>query len=144
MTKRQYKNYNFDVGKSQRNKIGFSELWLECAQCGIAEQPDIKTALQQLSVNPQDGECIAHVRSRLRAAAIQEILNPEPFRRTNPTSANRVTGPILLGKIRHSGVPWGIRQDALTEHLICVGRTGGGKTTTIKKILREILKRRKS
>ena len=144
MNRYQFNNKRTSREIGRKVRAASSELWLECAQCGIAEQPDIKTALQQLSVNPQDGECIAHVRSRLQAVAIQEILNPEPFRRTNPTLAYKVSGPILLGKVRHSGVPWGIHQDALTEHLCCVGRTGGGKTTVIKSILKGILKRRKS
>lgn len=144
MNRNQFNNKGTSWGTGRRFGTGSSELWLECAKCGIAEQPDIKTALQQLSVNPQDVECIAYVRSRLRAVTIQEILNPEPFRRTNPTLAYKVSGPILLGKVRHSDVYWGIHQDALTEHLICVGRTGGGKTTVIKKIIREILRRRKS
>ena len=144
MNKRQFKSKATSTGIGRGYGAGSSELWLECARCGIAEQPDIRTALQQISINPQDVECIAHVKSRIRTVAIQEILNPEPFRRSNPTRSNKVSGPIFLGRVRHSGVLWGIHQDALTEHLICVGRTGGGKTTVIKKILSEILKRRKT
>ena len=144
MNRNQFNNKNTSRETGRRSKIDSSQLWLDCAKCGIAELPDIKTALQQLSVNPQDFECLAYVRSRLRAATIQEILNPGPFRRTNPTNSNKISGPIILGKVRHSEISWGIDQDALTEHLICVGRTGGGKSTVIKKILREILKRRKS
>lgn len=130
------------MGIGRASGAGLSDLWFECAQRGIAEQLDIKTALQQLSINPQDAECIEFVKSRLRSVDIQETLNPEPFRRSNPTRTNEVSGPIQLGNVRHSGVPWGIHPKALTEHLCVIGRTGGGKTTVIKAIIRQLLKRK--
>lgn len=73
---------------------------------------------------------------------VQDMLNPDPFRSSNPTRPGDINGPICLGKVKHSSLMWGIHPAALTEHLCCLGRTGGGKTTVIKSILGQLLKRK--
>jgi len=141
--KRSFRVGNYKAAKKRRGEGGISELWLECIQTGLIKDQSVKTALEQLSVNPYDSECLAHVKGELHNYEIQEVLYPDDFRKTNPTSPNRLGGLIILGIVRHSNIRWGIDQNSLTEHLVCVGRTGGGKTTVIKKILRGILARRK-
>jgi len=136
-----YKRAGWETNRSFRT--GFSDLWLKCAKSGIAGKADIRTAFQQLSINPNDKNCLEYIYRQLRSVTIREILNPEPFRQTNPVSSSKISGSILLGKVKHSGISWGINKDVLTEHLICIGRTGGGKTTVIKKILRGILREKK-
>ncbi|MCH9031313.1 MAG: ATP-binding protein [candidate division Zixibacteria bacterium] len=106
----------------------------------MISEPLIKSAIEQLSIDPYDIECAQFVQGRIRSMDVEDILHPDPFRRTNPTHPNSVTGPIMLGKVRHSNTCWGIHQEALTEHFCCVGRTGGGKTTIIKSIIRQLLK----
>ncbi len=120
-----------------------SKLWLDCTTRDLTSDPLIMSALQQLSVNPYDIECVQYVQERIRSVDMQDILDPDPFRRINPTTPSRLTGPINLGIVHHSGVAWGIHPEALTEHLCCVGRTGGGKTTVIKIILKHLLRMKK-
>ena len=121
--------------------VNAARLRLECAQRGLMADPTIRTALQQLSVNPSDAECARFVQGRIHAADVRDLLDPDPFRQTNPGCSDGVTGPIRLGQIGRSSGTWGIRPEMLTAHLCAVGRTGGGKTTVIKAILRHLLSR---
>ena len=117
-------------------------LRLECTKRDLVIDPQIATALDQLSVNPYDFECAQFVLQRIGSYDLQETLNPDPFRKTNPSRYSNVDGPIKLGRVIHSNIPWGIKASALTEHMVIVGRTGGGKTTVIKNILSQLLSRR--
>jgi hypothetical protein len=126
---------------SYRQKTGSnSDLWLECARRGLSADPLIHSALQQLSVS-YDFNCEQLVQNSIRSFDIREILNPDPFRDTNPSNSAQVCGPIDMGQINHTGVAWGIKPASLTEHVCLIGRTGGGKTTAIKRILSHLLKR---
>ncbi len=71
----------------------------------------------------------------------QELLYPEPFRQSNP-SGNAMNGEIRLGVIRHTDSVWGISTAALTTHLLLTGRTGGGKTSVIKSIIKQLIEKR--
>lgn len=113
--------------------------WLECAERGISDEPLIQTALQQLSVNPSDHECRRTLLEAIHAFDTREKLHPEPFRRSNPGYTKRINGPIRLGVVNHTGAAWGISSDLLTKMMVVIGRTGGGKTTVIKKIIRGLL-----
>lgn len=119
-----------------------TNLWLECAKRGIGDDPLIKTALQQLSMNPSDLECRYLITNSIHAHDVREMLHPEPFRRSNPGRSSRITGPIRLGAVSHTGIEWGISPDVLTKMVVLLGRTGGGKTTVIKAIIRGLLQRR--
>ncbi|MCP4603467.1 MAG: ATP-binding protein [Proteobacteria bacterium] len=130
------------VSANRRKGVDQSHLWLECARRGLASAPLIKSALQQLSIDPSDFECEQLIENQIHSMDVQDILNPDSFRRTNPDRLSNVTGPIQLGKVRHTNVPWGIYPKALTEHTCLIGRTGGGKTTVIKAIIRQLLERR--
>ena len=118
------------------------DFWIECAKRGIGDDPLIKTALQQLSMNPSDFECQCLIVDSIHAFDVRELLHPEPFRQSNPGNASRITGPIRLGVVNHTGVEWGISPDMLTKMVVLLGRTGGGKTTVIKAIIRGLLQRR--
>lgn len=138
-----YRKTTYSTVPANRQKgVDHSQLWLECAQRGLTSDPLIKSALQQLSINPFDIECEQLIRQEIRSMEVQDILDPDPFRRVNPTHLSNVTGPIRLGRVQHSNVCWGIYPEALTEHLVLIGRTGGGKTTVIKAIIRQLLKRK--
>jgi len=102
----------------------------------------IKTALQQLSINPNDAECQGIIDEAIYAHDVQEMLYPEPFRRSNPKNPTSLVGPIRLGLVNHSGIEWGISPEMLTKMVVVLGRTGGGKTTVIKAIIRGLLKNR--
>lgn len=129
-------------GPNRRKAVNQSQLWLECAQRGLTSDPLVKSALQQLSINPYDLECAQLIQHEIRSMDIQDILRPDQFRRTNPARLNQVSGSIRLGRVQHSNVWWGIHPQALTEHMVLIGRTGGGKTTVIKALVRQLLERR--
>ncbi len=120
------------------------DFWIECAKRGIDEHPLIKTALQQLSMNPQDINCQQLINSLIHKYDVRELLHPEPFRRSNPGNRFNISGPIRLGLVTHTGIEWRISPDQLTKMLVILGRTGGGKTTVIKAIIREILRHQKA
>ncbi|MCK5125558.1 MAG: ATP-binding protein [candidate division Zixibacteria bacterium] len=120
------------------------DFWMECAKRGIGEDPLIKTALQQLSMNPQDINCQQLITSLIHKYDVRELLHPEPFRRSNPGNRYTVSGSIRMGLVNHTGIEWGISPDMLTKMMCVVGRTGGGKTTVIKAIIRELLKQHKA
>lgn len=117
-------------------------LWLECAKRGIGDDPLIKTALQQLLMNPNDQECQYLIADAIHGHDVREMLHPEPFRRSNPGQGSIITGPIRLGVVNHTAVEWGISPDMLTKMVVLLGRAGGGKTTVIKAIIRGLLERR--
>lgn len=119
------------------------DYWLECARRGLSDEALVRSALQQLSMNPDDMICLRIVTEAISAHDTRELLHPEPFRRSNP-SGSMMNGEIRLGVIRHTGAIWGISPATLTTHLLLAGRTGGGKTTVIKSIIRQLLEKRTS
>ena len=115
------------------------DLWLECAKRGIGDDPLIRTALQQLSMNPSDLECQYLISDAIHTHDVREMLHPEPFRRSNPGHSSSITGPIRLGIVKHTAIEWGISPDMLTKMLVVLGRTGGGKSYVIKAIIKGLL-----
>lgn len=71
--------------------------------------------------------------------SLGDIFTPDPFS-PNP-SGEDVIGQILIGKVRQTGVPFGLNLEELNEHTLITGRTGAGKTTIIYLILYQLLKR---
>lgn len=70
---------------------------------------------------------------------LDKILTPDPFE-PNPTS-NEVDGEIKIGKVRQSGVPFGLNLEELKEHTLITGRSGSGKTTIIYLMMLQLLKK---
>lgn len=101
----------------------------------------MKSALQQLSVNPGDETCHGIIVEAISAHDTRELLYPEPFRQSNP-SGDVMSGEIQLGVVRHTGAVWGISAATLTTHLLLTGRTGGGKTSVIKSIIKQLIEKR--
>ncbi|RJX20079.1 MAG: DUF87 domain-containing protein [Desulforudis sp.] len=66
-----------------------------------------------------------------------DMLCPDPF--TPNPSANDVDGQVRLGKVRQTGVPFGLNLDELGEHTLITGRAGSGKTTLIYLIIAHLL-----
>lgn len=115
--------------------------WLECAKRGLTDEALVKSALEQLSINPNDETCHIIITEAINKHDTQELLYPEPFRRFNP-AGNQLSGEIKLGVVLHTGAIWGISPALLTTHLLLVGRTGGGKTSVIKSIIKQLIKKR--
>jgi ABC-type dipeptide/oligopeptide/nickel transport system ATPase component len=133
------KNNTLTSNTRTNNRPSSRNYWLECAKRGLSEELLVKSALQQLSVNPSDSDCHRIITQAISSHDTRELLHSEPFRRTNPTG-NAVNGTIRLGVVRYTGAAWGLPPKALTNHLGIFGRTGGGKSEIIKSIIKSLRK----
>ena len=120
---------------NRRKGVDHSQLWLDCARRGLSSKLLIKSALQQLSIDPYDFECKQFIDSQIHSMDVQDILNPDSFRRTNPCISGVVDGPIQMGTIQHSNLTWGISPAMLTQHMIVFGMNGMGKSVTLKTLV---------
>lgn len=116
------------------------DLWLECAKRGLTTNPVILSCLQQLTVNPHDYVCVQFLKEEINRNDTRELLNPQPFRRSNPNNTNHFNGIIHLGEVDHTGIRWSIDSKTLTEHVSISGRTGGGKSNLIRLIAQQVLR----
>ena len=123
---------------------GFINLLIRSRKLGLHRHPIHCAQLRFLEVDPTDTEMLEIVQESLAQAELDQILNPDPFRATNPVSGSELPGTIGIGLIPPAGVPWLILPEALTNHLLIAGRTGGGKTNLILLILAQILERRQN
>lgn len=82
-----------------------------------------------------DEETLLKCFTRLNA-----VLQPDAFS-PNPTGGpeDNVDGIIRIGKVKQTGVPFGLNFEELAEHTLITGRAGAGKTTLIYIILIQLL-----
>lgn len=106
---------------------------------GLMRDVKFTRLLSLLSADPNDSELLEIVNERLQDTEMKQLLVPDPFRATNPLSQSDFTGEIILGCTPPNRVIWRIPCEQLTQHLLCVGRSGGGKTNTILLILTQLL-----
>ncbi|MCK5127315.1 MAG: DUF87 domain-containing protein [candidate division Zixibacteria bacterium] len=91
-----------------------------------------------LKANPADVMVYNLIIEMLKEAEMNDLVDPDPFRATNPIS-NLLPGTIGLGKVPPKGVPYLIYPEMLTTHMLICGRTGGGKSNLIFLILLQLL-----
>lgn len=103
---------------------------------GLDRKPVINHVLHFFQINPDDT-----LQEILRESIDQENLlninDPNPFRKTTPTIP--LPGEIYLGNVQESEVPWMLSSNQLTNKILIIGRSGGGKTNLILLILAQIL-----
>lgn len=127
------------AGKSHiRSARDRRDLWLECANLDLIQDPCIHTALQQVSVNPNDLECREFICGEIRSEKIRDVLHPDAFRRTNPTGKQTVDGPIRLGVVQGTSAPYGLYSESLRRHMGIFAMTGMGKSVTMMEIIRAL------
>ncbi len=69
---------------------------------------------------------------------LQQVI-PDPFRKTAPRDSNYFQGELDLGVIPHHGHSFSANIESINKHWLCLGKTGGGKTTLIRNALLQIL-----
>ena len=111
---------------------------------GVNRYPRFTQLMRFLQVNPDDSELCELAVEALDEAEMRELLDPDPFRATNPISPHDLPGNVFLGLIPPMGIPWLTHPDMLTNHLLLAGRSGGGKTNMILLILAQLLEIRKN
>ena len=119
------------------------KLIILCQQSGLTRVPEIASALEFLLENPDDSQLLELVQEGLAQHTAQQIIDPDPFRATNPICSDGLEGPVKLGFTEHGGIKYGISPDELVTNLLIVGRTGGGKTCLALLLLSQILELRK-
>jgi DNA helicase HerA-like ATPase len=73
----------------------------------------------------------------LGAMATEEILNHDPF--ALKISPEEAEGEINLGLIRNPAILFGLRLDEINKPVLVTGALGGGKTTFIRRIIKQLI-----
>lgn len=104
----------------------------------LEEDKKIKR-LVRAAVHSDDPVIQQDVIEYLNAKAAEQAINPDFF--APPPTREEAWGEFELGIIRNSGCIFGISREELVQHVLAVGRTGTGKTTTIRKLVKEVIRR---
>ena len=64
-------------------------------------------------------------------------LTSDPFRATTPWAAESLAGDTPIGHVVQTGHPYGLDLRTLSHHVLAMGRTQGGKTTFLRKLIAE-------
>ena len=122
----------------------FQKLVYLCQTTGLSKEPAIAKALSFLSLGLSDDyQLIEFITEAVDRRQCLDLVDPDPFRATNPCSQEDLSGQIKLGVIPPYGAKWGVNPDDLCCHLLIAGRSGGGKTALITLVLMQILELRK-
>lgn len=107
------------------------KLYMAGAGLGATRSPQWMRGFQLLALNEDDGAVRELLLEDLRARHEHSILEPHPFRTTNPLPREGLDGVIRLGIAEETGSVYGIPVAQLFTHLLIVGRSGGGKTNLL-------------
>jgi len=122
---------------------GFRSLLIRSQKVGLHRDSTFASLMVHLEANPEDNEMHDLALERIEEVEMQNLVDPDPFRATNPISPRDLQGNIGLGHIPTSGIPWLISPAMLTNHILICGRSGGGKTNLILLILAQLLEMQK-
>jgi hypothetical protein len=106
---------------------------------GLDRCPGIAIQMQFLKENPDDFELRELIDERLQEEELKCLVDPNPFRATNPNGTEGLPKGLFVGTVPESNVPWFISQEVVTNHLLIIGRSGGGKTNLILLLLCQLL-----
>jgi len=120
------------------------DILIRAKQTGDDRKPNFASLLQIAVNDPEDTEIITLLEEKLQESEMAAVMNPDPFRASNPTLIDELPGSIVLGIIPSSGVPWCITPEMLTTHILIISRSGGGKSNTILILLCQLLEMRKN
>ena len=103
---------------------------------GVEKDRRVKSLLKAVRVL-EDPELARYAREYINALAVERALDDDPFA---PAPEEEAWGEFVVGRVRGSGAPFGFRPEEICQHLFIPGRSGAGKTTFIKRLLKEVLK----
>jgi hypothetical protein len=133
--------------KDRESKLAvgnFTDLVRLCQSTGASKDPSIAKALSFLAMSPDDPQLLEFVAEELDRRMCLDLVDPDPFRPTNPTMQDELPGEIKLGFVPPNGIKWGVKLDDLCCHMLIAGRSGGGKSAMITLILMQILELRRA
>jgi hypothetical protein len=73
----------------------------------------------------------------IQRAELRQAMNPDPF--APPIEPESARGTYVLGIIPNSGCAFSIEPGELVQHTVVTGSSGKGKTTLIRRIVKEII-----
>ena len=103
----------------------------------LQDHPEAKQLLQQLTYAQQVGNESAVQSLTTRLQILIQRYQEYPFRESTPQ--NSYTDNIItLGETLQQGKLYTVQEQALTKHLLSIGQSGSGKTSTIYNILLQL------
>ena len=124
---------------SSRRPPEINRLFNTIRKHGLDTVPRIQLLMKWVDLDPADRTIINELRETATEEYKLQRLNPDPFRKTTPRENHHLNGVIQLGTIPHFDFPYGIEMEILKKHLLVAGMNGGGKTTSIRNLLIQIL-----
>jgi DNA helicase HerA-like ATPase len=117
-------------------------LFLDAKKLGVLRSPQNAALAGFVAEDPNDTELIELLEEEVNIQKALAVVDPDPFRATNPLNETDLQGSIGLGFILPERIPWRIYPEMLTNHMLILGRSGGGKTNLIFLILLQLLEAR--
>jgi len=105
----------------------------------LSQSKDYQSLISFLAEDPTDVELNEIAEESLIEAEYENLIDPDPFRLTNPIDHFLLMGTIGIGYVVSSGNPYYILPELLNTHMLVLGRTGGGKSNLILLILFQLL-----
>ena len=115
-------------------------LFQQIRQLGLERRGNTPMLMRwALAEDPPDESVLRELEERVREEEAVIALNPDPFRASTTWQPGAFAGSLRLGKILQTGSPYALNPMLLRQHILVLGRTRGGKTTVIRKLLSEVL-----
>ena len=109
---------------------------------GLDQDAIIQNLMDWIENDPDDHLVVQELEERIAEEESSQRLNPDPFRVTTPRDPKVLEGEIGIGTIPQNRGRYGLLVESLREHVLCIGRPIGGKTTLIRLILAWLLTHR--
>lgn len=106
------------------------------ATAARAEEDEMVKGLLRAVHYTQDEEIARDAAEYLGALALEQFLEPDPY---PSVDAEQARGELTVGRVRNSECDFGLWRPELVQGTYVSGRIGSGKTTFIRRILKELL-----
>jgi len=136
---RTHKQYRHSKNKSRKltgAAHSLSSLAFLAAAARAQEDKTVKGLLVAVQ-RTQDPEIAQEAFEYLHALAMEQVVNPDPF--APAIDAEQAQGEVELGIVKNSGCVFGLNRNELCQHTLVLGRSGSGKTTCIKALLKGLI-----
>jgi len=117
--------------------VEISQLTQRLEELRLEDHPQAKKLLRRLTYAKQVGNESAVQRTKTRLLILIQQYQEYPFTETIPGNSYE-DNVIELGKTLHNNQVYAIKEEDLTKHLLAVGQSGSGKTTSINNILLQL------